>query len=137
MKREICVISRGERRERKRDDYGVNVFAKWHCIKEQSGHTLLGDFEACDVEQFGPGQYLLSFLIRNRAASHPIKRWTRQVHLPLNAFLCCDPLWPRTGTVPQCGSTQHAHQHVRAVSLRRRRSELAPGACRLLLGRSE
>lgn len=39
MKRKICVKSRGERRERKRDDCGVNVFAKWLCIKEQSGRT--------------------------------------------------------------------------------------------------
>lgn len=28
MKRMICVISRGERRERKRDDCGVNVFCE-------------------------------------------------------------------------------------------------------------
>lgn len=55
MKREIRVISRGERREREGDDSGVNVFAKWHCIKEQSGRTLLGGFEACDVEQLDPG----------------------------------------------------------------------------------
>lgn len=55
MKREICVISRGERRERKRDDYGVNVFAKWHCIKEQSGHTRWGTSKPVTWNSLDPG----------------------------------------------------------------------------------